>query len=310
MRQMIPIIEGFLLAMLLSICGCNEKKPQRLVPGEVTMSFVFSESQFSTGEAICVAIEVTNGTSDDIAFIDFPAKNIELIGPDGSPIPRFQRAEYPRPPKMFLHSGEASVSEMNLTGFFENLGPGMLSPGKYRLKSRFSYYRGKEIAFKQQKNDLADSTEFEIVDPTGGEKEVFDEYIAAMSIDGSIEDYLRIGPVELSDEAHAKLDEIAERYPQSPIGSRILVNDMLIWYRNVPLDRFMKFFESVEPKCPCCVHKYVIDRLIKRYVIASERDRILDIAEEALLIYPAGSPVGDHLRRAFAFRIEDDRIIR
>ncbi len=312
-----PRVKGLLSVVLvlviLLLSGCRKEKAEEtktIVPDDPSISFEFSRPTFTTGEAVCVRIDVVNNTMNDIAIKDFPAKKMQLIGPDGSPVMHIQRADYPRPPKMFLQKGEASSSELNLTGFFENLGPGMLSPGKYIIETTFTFYRGEDIKFRQHLRKLTASRQFEVVAPTGDDKAAFDEYVAALGGTDALGGFVGQKKILLSETIRAKLDSIADKYSRTAIGSRILVNDLGIWYRNVPLDRYARFFDETKPECPCCLHRHVIDRMIKRYIRTSEREQILDIAESALERYPAGTPVGDYLRGAFAFRIEGGKLIR
>ncbi|RKZ28743.1 hypothetical protein DRQ36_09975 [bacterium] len=300
-----------LIVSLFALSGCTtEEKVVKETPGEVGIDFVFPKKDFSEGEVICVKIVLKNGTGDTISLEDYPAKTLELFDAYGKPVSKVQRTKYPKPPNMWLPPGDSSSNVVDLTCTFENSGPGMLAPGFYTIKTTTHYFAGKQARLRVQGYALVDTAIFEVTPPEGEAKEAFDAYFEAISLDGNISDFVGVTQIEFSEETRAKLDSIAEKYPFTPIGSRILVNDGGIWYRSVPLERYRKYMLEAPVECPCCLHRRVIDRMIKRYVLKREREEILDIVEESLEAHPEDTPVGNYLRWAFRFRMEDGFLIR
>ncbi|HHS49964.1 MAG TPA: hypothetical protein ENN07_02495 [candidate division Zixibacteria bacterium] len=311
-RTIVLII--IILAVVFSACNEQSEEVEQPKPpvlsGEITISFDFPSTEFTVGEAICIGITVNNGLSEEIAMKDFPAKRLELFDSAGEPVFRFQRAAHPTPPRMFLRPGEDSYSMVDLSGAFENFGPGLLSTGEYTLKATMTYYRGEDIRFRQRLLEKTQETSFTVLAPSGDAAKALDEAISALGGENAMSELIGISRISLDESVQAKLDEIAEKYPFTPLGSRILVNHLGVWYQNVPLERYRKLLFETEPDCPCCLHAHIIARLIRRYVIVSERNDILDIAEEALKRFPPESEVGVMVRQAFGFRMEGDAIIR
>jgi len=307
MRKIIPIIVVLTVIIWLWL-GCLKAKPEQKaeeVLGKVNLEFIFSRDHFSEGEAVCLRIVLRNESRDTISLVDFPMKNLQLFDSEGQPVLKAQRARFPKPPKMWIAPGDSSYDEVNLTGFFENSGPGMLAPGRYKLKTSIHYFAGKQIRLRISGYALNDSTFFEVVPPTGKDKDAMEAYRRIMTAAGELQEMVGNTQLTLTEDTQKKLDSLAEEYPHTAIGERILINDLSIWYRAVPLERYAKFMEEVPAECPCCLHSWLIDRLIKRYVIEEERETILDIADEGLKKYPEDTPVGDYLRKAFGFRIKD-----
>ena len=309
--------------LILALSGCNEnnvadkagKTPgeedskEAALSGEVELRFVFNRDKYDLGEAVCLRITLYNGTEDSIGLDDFPMKNLRLRGPEGM-IREFRRAPYAKPPKMQLSPGDTSSDVVNLTGVFENAAPGMLEPGEYTVYSGVRFFKNRQIKLRMEGFELADSASFEVSEPRGDSQKALEEYLAVLSEVAPPEELAGKRDLRLDEKQLARLDSIAGKYPDTPVGRRITINDLGIWYRAVSLDRYDRFMENIAPECPCCLHRRIVDRLIKRYVISREREQILDIVEENLERYPAGTPVGDYLREAFAFRMEHGMLVR
>ena len=303
-----------ILILVIIIAGCQEsKKSEDIVSeekGSIAIDYCFPTDIFTEGEAICMRVVFRNNTKDTISLNEYPLKNLELFGPDGKPVRKVQRAPFAMPPRMWIEPGDSSWDIINLTGFFENSGPGMLAPGKYKVETYAHFGMGKYIRQKTRSFGYGDSVYFEIVPPTGEAKSALDEYRRIMAGAGGLDSLIGSKKIKLSKETRVKLDNLAEKYPFTPVGSRILINDLGIWYRSVPLERYSKFLLESPVDCPCCLHRHVIDRMIQRYVIKSEREDQLDLVEEALVTHEKGAPVGDYLRRAYRFRMEGEMLIR
>jgi len=312
-----------LVSIVIASCflfGCRQKTQSGNITsekvalqendGKVSIAFDFSKKSFEEGEAICLKISVKNGTSDTISIVDYPTKNLSLFDSNMQALAKFLRADFPKPPKITLVPGDVSEEEINLTGFFENLGPGMLAVGRYKIKTSVKYFAGEQIRLKTEGLAISDFAEFSVERAKGENKKAFEDYKVAMSGMDGLSAAIGKRDLNLSDETKRKLDAIAERYPKTPLGMRILIDDLGIWYRDVGIGRFAKFMDEVKPECPCCLHRWVIDRMIQRYVLIDEREKILDIAEKGLKDFKEGTPVGDYLRKAFAFRMEGGKLVR
>lgn len=310
------LVHLFLLLIAVLLCPNCKKNAQSKSeieknPHNAVIEFQFSKSQFEEGEAVCLKISVKNDTGDTMLIAEYPMKDLRLFSADGQPVLKFQRAEHPKPPKILLLPGETSSDEVNLAGFFENLGPGMLSAGRYKIKTSVKYFVGKQVRSKLEGIAVEDSAEFEVIPAKEENKKAFDDYVKVIDKYGGLQDFVGNNNLKLDDTAKKELDAIAEKYIDTPLGMRILIDDLGIWYKgSLPIERYAKFMNEIDPKCPCCLHRWVIDRLIKRYVILRDREKILDIAEKGLKDYKEGTPVGDYLRRAFAFRMEHGNLIR
>lgn len=303
-------ISVLIIVIMLVFIGCKDDKQPPQLSGELTFSFEFSSSDYFVGQAICLDITASNGTSQEMALKDFPAKKLELFDSSGKPVKRFQRTEYPRPPKMFLRPGEESKSMVDLSGTFENFGPGMLAPGEYKLRATMSYYSGEDIKFRQRLLKFSGETRFTVSEPSGNAKKSFVRYVSIMGGEESLGKLVGVADIELDSTQQAKLNELAETSSETPIGERVLINHLAIWYNKAPLEHYSLFFEDSKTDCPCCLYHHVIDRMIKRYIITAEREQILDIVEEALKQFPKDSEIGQYLRKVFGFRIEEGVLIR
>ncbi len=300
----------FALALVFSACEEKKTPAEPKLSGQIEFGFEFSSGSYVVGEDICLEIKVKNGSPEELAMKDFPAKMLELFGPDNTPVKRFQRTEFPRPPRMFLKPGEESISEVDLSGTFENLGPGLLSAGEYTLRATMSYYQGEDIKVRQRLLKVSSETKFTVEEPSGADAKALEEFVSIVGGEKALAEMVGVSKVELSPQTRAELDEFAAKYPTAPLGSRILVNHLGVWYSKVPIERFSQYFQKAKGDCPCCLQRHVIDRMVKRYVISSERDQILDLVEEGLERYPEKTEVGAYLRKVFGFRIEEGKVIR
>lgn len=271
----------------------------------IAVDFFFPVEEFSEGEAVCMRVVFRNQTRDTIALSEYPLKNLELVAVEAPPVNKVQRAPHIKPPKMWLAPGDSSFDVINLTGFYENSGPGMLAPGTYMVKTHTFFRAGAYIRNRLREYGYRDSTIITIVPPKGDAESAFKGYMEIMEPLGGVESFVGNTKIELSDEIREKLDSLAFKYPTTPIGSRILVNDLGIWYRAVPISHFAKFFEDIPANCPCCLHQHVIDRMINRYVLKEEREEQLDLVELGMKKYGPDTPLGDYIRKAYAFRIQD-----
>ncbi|HDR91273.1 MAG TPA: hypothetical protein ENN75_03380 [candidate division Zixibacteria bacterium] len=311
MRKLYPILLLSLILALLS--GCKEQaKPAEKQEQENTIAvdFEFSNEPFTEGEAVCMRVVFRNHTRDTLSMSEYPLKNLELVAVDGPPVQRVQRAPHITPPKMWLAPGDSSTDVISLTGFYENSGPGMLAPGTYMVKTHTFFRTGEYIRTRMREYGYRDSTTFTVVPPEGEAKTAFDEYLKIMNSARGVQSFAGNKNIELSEDVRSELTAFAEQYMNTPIGQRVLVNDLGIWYRSVPIDRYAKFFEELPADCPCCLHRHVIDRMIKRYILAEEREDQMDIVEIGLEKFGPDTPVGEYLRRAYAFRMEDGFLVR
>ncbi len=311
MRKLYSII--FLMIIFALLSGCKEQaKPAEEQEPENTIAvdFEFSNEPFTEGEAVCMRVVFRNQTQDTLSMSEYPLKNLELVTVDGPPAQKVQRAPHITPPKMWLAPGDSSTDIINLTGFYENSGPGMLAPGTYMVKTHTFFRTGEYIRTRMREYGYRDSTTFTVVAPEGEAKAVFDKYLKIMETAGGVQSLVGNKSIELPEETRSALDAFALEHSQSPIGSRVLVNDLGIWYRSVPIDRYAKFFEELPADCPCCLHRHVIDRMIKRYILQEEREEQMDVVEIGLEKFGPDTPVGEYLRRAYAFRMEDGFLVR
>lgn len=310
MRNSLLLILITILLALLAGCKREDQTKSGKPANEIAVDFYFPKAEFSEGEAVCMRVVFRNETSDTISLSEYPLKNFEIVSVDAPPVERVQRAAYITPSRMWLVPGDSSWHVVSLTGFYENSGPGMFAPGTYMVKTHSFFYAGKYIHNRLRKFGYRDSTTFEVVEPVEEAAVAMNEYREIMESVGGLDSLVGNTDIDLPDEIREKLDSLAFRHPLTPIGQRILINDLGIWYRSVPISRYSKFFQEVPANCPCCLHRYVIDRMIKRYVLKREREDQLDVVEIGLEKFPPESPIGDYLRRAYSFRIEDGFLVR
>jgi len=310
MRRFSIVVLLFAVTLAL-LTGCKDTEPEKpVVENNIAVDYFLSNDEFSEGEAVCVRVVFRNETKDTISITEYPLKNLELVTVDGPPVNKVQRAPYARPPRMWLAPGDSSWDIINLTGFYENSGPGMFAPGTYMIKTHTFFYAGEYIRNKLRKYGYRDSTTFTVVPPENRALEAMEKYRSIMAETTGLDSLIGNTSIILPEEVQKKLDLLAAEYPLTPIGTRILINDLGIWYRAVPIERFRKFLMEAPADCPCCLQRYVIDQMVKRYVIKSEREDQLDLVEEVLEKYDPDTPIGAHVRRAYAFRMEDGFLTR
>lgn len=302
-----------LAIVFATLIGCKAEKeaePEGEPKNTIAVDFYFPKEEFTEGEEVCMRVVFRNETEDTISLSEYPLKNFEVVPVDAPPVKKVQRAAYITPPNMWLVPGDSSWDVVNLTGFYENSGPGMLAPGTYMVKTHSFFFAGEYIYNKLRQFGYRDSTTFKIVEPTGEAATAMSEYREIMEEAGGLDSLIGNTDIELSKEIQEELDSLAFKYPQTPIGKRILINDLGIWYRSVPISRYAKFFKEIPANCPCCLHRYVVDRMIKRYVLKREREDQLDVVEIGMDKYGPNTPVGAYIRKAYDFRIEDGFLIR
>lgn len=299
-----------LFALIIAVgCSSEQKQEKEGFDGEVELVF-HMKSEYEMGEALCVRMTLYNNSPDTVCLAEFPAKSIVLLNEDGQQVQRKMRTEYALPPKMLLEPGDSSYNDLNLCGYFQNYGPGMLNKGKYCVKTIYSYYINEQCKFKQNSVSSTDSVFFEIKSADGENKQALGVYFDLLENVAPLDSLQSLQYLPQNEEIQRELDSLAFNYAHTPLGKRILINHLGIWYRSVPIERYRKFVEMDLCECNCCFERWIIDRMIKRYVIASEREEILDLVQVLVDKYPPESEVGSHVRRAFAFRVDEGGVIR